>query len=76
MSAEQDAVFEIGVTGVALPVDDVVGFGEARWTLTVGEAASAVAGGKADALAWGEEALVAADVDHLSVGVEEYGHYA
>ncbi len=76
MSAEQDAVLEIGVTRIALPMDDVVRLGEVRWPLTVWEAASAVAGGEADALAWGEEALMAADVDHLSVGIEEHGHYA
>jgi hypothetical protein len=71
MSAEQDSVLDIGVARIALPVHDVVRFGEARWTFTVGEAASAVAGGEADALAWGEESLVTPDVDDLSVGVEE-----
>jgi hypothetical protein len=76
MAAEEDAIVEVGVAGVAVPVVDVVCFCEGGWSFAVGEAASTIPRREADALAWGEEPLVPTDVDDLSVGVEEHWYDA
>ena len=72
MPAQQDPVPKIGSAQVALPVHYVMRLREGRRSVTVGEPASAVSSGKADALTRGKESLVATEVDDLTVGIEEH----
>ena len=68
--AQEESVGDVGFSVVGLPMVDVVGFGPGWWPVAVRPAAAAVAGGESGALPFGEEALVASDVDALAVVIE------
>src|SRR5690606_31097409 len=67
--AQEYAVVDVGAASVFVPVVDVVGFAPG-WG-SCAEDASAVAGCHDGALLLGEEALLAAEVEGASVGVEQ-----
>lgn len=74
MSAEQHPVRDVGAAAVAVPVVDVVRLAPGRRAFASGKPASAVARGERDALSRREEALVATDIERLTVLVEEDRH--
>ena len=61
VAAEQDSVVQIGCS-VVEPGFDVVGFGPARWPVTIWECTTEVAVGEGPALGWRVEALGTAKV--------------
>src|SRR5690606_29923831 len=72
--AQEYAVVDVGAASVFVAVVDVVGFAPG-WG-SCAEDASAVAGCHGGALLLGEEALLAAEVEGASVGVEQDRHGA
>src|SRR5487761_2059679 len=74
--AQENSVGDVGAAAVSGPVLDVVGFAPGGWTFAAGPAASAIALGECDALAGGEEALLATDVERLAVLVKDDSHGA
>jgi hypothetical protein len=72
-SAKQDAVRNVRAAVVPGPLVDVVRFAPCGWPVAARGHAASIAGGHADALPFGEETLVTADVDALSVVVETEG---
>lgn len=73
--AEQHPVGDVGLAVISGEFVDVVSLCPARWPIAAGKAASSITGGKPDSLPSGEEALLAADIDDLTVGVEADGDH-
>jgi hypothetical protein len=68
--AKQDAIRDVRLAVVTLPLVDVVSFAPGRGSIAAGEETSAIPYSHARSLALGEEALDASDVDTLAVVVE------
>jgi hypothetical protein len=69
-SAKKDAIRNVRLAVVTLPLVDMVSFAPGGWSVAAGEAASAVPDGHTSPLALGEEPLDATDVHALAVVVE------
>ena len=65
VSAEQDAVSNIGTAVISIPVGDVMGFAPGGRTLAVTETAAAISCGEGDALRAGEHPLLSTHVEWL-----------
>jgi hypothetical protein len=73
-SAKKDAIRNVRLAAVALPLVDVMGFTRGWWSIAAREATSAVPDRHPDALALGEESLDPSDVYALAVVVELDGY--
>ena len=71
MSAEKDAVGEVGAASIGIPLVDMVRLALRRWAVTAGEFASPVADRQGDALLGREQPLFPPDVEGRSATVGE-----